>query len=204
MQIVEALQKIRQLDQPCIQTRDAAALLNLTIAHASKMLERLAQHKQLIHIARGLWALPDKLDPFQLPEYLTFPFPSYISLQTALYHHGMIAQLPTVIYAVSLARTKIFSTPVSEISIHHLEEKFFFGFELLPGTLIKLAIPEKALIDVLYLSSAKTHLFSSLPEIELPKKFNLKTAQSIINRIPSTRRRSMVKLRFSKLLALTL
>src|SRR4051812_2812128 len=111
MQATEFLKRLKELNQPCVQTRDAAALLNISIVNTSKMLNRLAQHHHLIHLNRGLWGFPDKLDPLMLPEYLTIPFPSYISLQTALYHHGMISQLPTVIYAVSLARTKAFSTP---------------------------------------------------------------------------------------------
>jgi predicted transcriptional regulator of viral defense system len=201
MQIAEVLQKLKQLNQACIQTRDAAAFLHLTTLQASKVLERLAKYNHLIHINRGLWAFPEKIDPLILPEYLTIPFPSYISLQTALYHYGMISQLPTVIYAVSLARTKVISTPLAEFSIHHLDANFFFGFELLPGTFIKMATPEKALIDILYLSAAKTRLFRSLPEIELPIKFNLKTAQSIIARIPSLRRRAMVAARFTKVLS---
>lgn len=198
MEITEFLKKLKQLNQPCIQTRDAAAFLNLTTSHTSKVLERLAKHNHLVHVTRGLWAFPEKLDVLALPEYLTMPFPTYISLQTALYHHGMISQLPTTIYAVSLARTKTFSTPLGEFSIHHLEENFFSGFELLPGSLIKMATPEKALIDIIYLSAAKTHLFHTLPEIELPEKFNLKTADAIIARIPSAKRRTMVKNRFAK------
>ncbi len=199
MQATAVLKKLKQLNQLCLQTRDVAALLNLSTAGASKILARLAQHHHLLHIHRGLWAFPEKLNPLALPEYLTAPFPTYISLQTALYHHGMISQLPTVIYAVSLARTRKFITPAGEFSIHHLDAKFFFGFELLPGTLIKMATPEKALIDIFYLSSAKTQLFKSLPEIELPKNFNIKTAHTIISCIPSTRRRTMVITRLTKL-----
>lgn len=200
MQSTEVLKKLKQLNQICLQTRDIAAFLDLTTSGASKILQRLSKYHHLLHIHRGLWAFPEKLDPLALPEYLTAPFPTYISLQTALYHHGMISQLPTVIYAVSLARTKKFSTPAGEFSIHHLDAHFFFGFELLPGTLIKMATPEKALIDMLYLSPAKTGLFQSLPEIELPEKFNLKTARSIISHIPSQRRRLMVETRLDKLL----
>jgi predicted transcriptional regulator of viral defense system len=200
MQAAEFLKKLKQFHQACIQTRDIAAFLNITTAHASKMLKRLSLHNHLVHIHRGIWAFPDKLDLLILPEYLTMPFPSYISLQTALYHYGMISQLPTVIYAVSLARTKNFSTPVGEFSIHHLDENFFFGFELLPGTLIKMATPEKALIDTLYFSTTKTHLFHSLPEIELPKEFNLKTAYAIIEKVPYFKRRIMLEKRLTKLI----
>lgn len=202
MQSLEVLKKLKQLNQICLQTRDVAALLNLSTAAASKILQRLTEHDHLLHIHRGLWAFPEKLNPLTLPEYLALPFPTYISLQTALHHHGMISQLPTVIYAVSLAKTKRFVTPAGEFSIHHLDAHFFFGYELLPGTLIKMATPEKALIDLIYFSSAKTRLFSSLPEIELSENFSLETARSIISRITSQRRRMMVTTRFEKLLRL--
>lgn len=200
MQATEVLKKLKQLNQICLQTRDVAALLNVSTPGASKILQRLAQSHHLLYLHRGLWAFPEKLDPLVLPEYLTAPFPTYISLQTALYHHGMISQLPTVIYAVSLARTRKYVTPVGEFSIHHLDANFFFSFELLPGTLIKMATPEKALIDIFYLSPAKTQLFKSLPEIELPTNFDIKTAHAIVSRIPSERRRVMVATRLAALL----
>ena len=199
MQLIQAYNQLKQLNQPVIETRDAVACLNLTTTHASKLLARLAKHRQLVHINRGLWAFPEKMDVLALPEYLTRPFPSYISLQTALYHHGMISQIPSVTYAVSLARTKRFVTPLGEISIHHLDAHFFFGFELLENSLIKMATPEKALLDILYLSPAKTKLFCALPELELPSTFNMKVATDIITHIPSARRRAMVEKRFSKL-----
>ncbi len=94
----------------------------------------------------------------------------------------MISQLPTIIYAVSLARTKAFSTPLAELSIHHLEENFFFGFKLCQE-LYQNGYTRKTLIDIIYLSAAKSRLFRSLPEVESPKNFNLNTAQSIISHI---------------------
>lgn len=54
-------------------------------------------------------------------EYLTGPFPSYVSPQTALFYHEMISQIPHIIYAVSLARTRQYKTPLGNVSIHHLQ-----------------------------------------------------------------------------------
>ncbi len=86
------------------------------------------------------------------------------------------------------------------ISIHHLQPSFFFGFEERNNGLIKIATPEKALIDILYLSPAKSRLFHSLPELELPNTFRISVAKKIIKQIPSTRRRSLVEKRFQEIL----
>jgi hypothetical protein len=99
---------------------------------------------------------------------------------------------------VSLARTKLYTTPFGNISIHHLQPDFFFDFETVNQ--IKMASPEKALIDTLYLTPAKSNLFKSLPELELPKSFNLKKTQEIIKKIPSQRIRSLVQNRLEKIL----
>jgi predicted transcriptional regulator of viral defense system len=36
-----------------------------------------------------------------LPELISAPWPAYVSLQSALHHHGVIEQIPSVIYAVT-------------------------------------------------------------------------------------------------------
>src|SRR5580692_7204536 len=92
MRLIEVEQKILGLRQPVIQTRDVSALLNVPYAQASKLLERLAQAGRFVRLIRGKWATTNQIDPLILPEYLTAPFPSYISLQTALFYHGMISQ----------------------------------------------------------------------------------------------------------------
>ena len=63
----------------------------------------------------------------------------------------MISQVPAVTYAVSLARTRRFATPVGTVSVHHVQPSFFFGFED-AGRGGRLATPEKALVDVNWLA----------------------------------------------------
>lgn len=57
---------------------------------------------------------------------------------------------------------------------------------------IKVATPEKALLDVLYLSPVRSRVFHQLPEVELPKKFSLKRALNDIEKINSKSRRTIV------------
>ena len=146
----------------------------------------------MIRLRRGVWALPNRVDPLALPEYLTAPFPAYVSLQSALYLHGMISQMPAVTYAVTLARTRRFTTPLGTVSLHHVQPSFFFGFEDAGRSGGRLATPEKALVDFLYLTPARSRLFRALPELEWPKRFSVSAARGVVERIEPVRRRTLV------------
>ncbi|MBI3508728.1 MAG: type IV toxin-antitoxin system AbiEi family antitoxin domain-containing protein [Chlamydiia bacterium] len=200
MNLLFALKTLQEMGVPIVQTRDAACKLQLSNAHTSQVLRRLAQKKHIVHLGKGLWVLDLKVHPFLLLDYVVAPFPCYISLQTALYHHDMIDQIPRILTAVSLARTKRIETPLATISIHHIAPQFFCEYELDPKTHVKIATPEKALLDIFYLKPAKSLWFQSLPEVELPASFNTKKAYALIDKIPSPARRSIVKKQLDVLL----
>ncbi len=122
-----------------------------------------------------------------------------MSLHSALYLHGMISQVPAVTYAVSLARARRFTTPLGTVSIHHVQPSFYFGFED-TGHGGRLATPEKALVDFLYLAPARSHLFRALPELEWPKRFGTRKARSMIGRVEPERLRTLVSRRLDALL----
>lgn len=201
MRLVDVYARLLSMEGAVFQTGDASAWLKISQAHASQLLSRLAESGHLIHLKRGLWAFKHRIEPMALPQCLTNPFPSYISLQSALYYHGLITQIPAITYAVSIDRTRKYETPLGTISIHHIHPSFFFGYETKDKGDIKMATPEKALIDFLYLSPAKSGLFHSLPELEFPKTFKVKEARHIISFIRSVKRRKMVLDRFERLIS---
>lgn len=192
MNQVEALAKLERLNQPLFETRDIAALLGVERSNATQIARRLAKAGLLLKLARGKWALRNA-NRFAVAEHLTSPFPAYISLQSALYYHGMISQIPAVTYAVSLARPRRYETPLGAFSVHHVESSFFFGYELDETGAAKIAVPEKALIDFFYFRPARTRLFTKLPEIELPKKISWKLARRMATKIQSHSRRVLVE-----------
>lgn len=198
MKLIDVLTKLKALNVNYMHTRDVATYFNVSTSHASKMLSRLCQSNQLVALKPGVWVFPD-VDRFALPAILTAPFPCYISLQSALYFHGMISQIPEIIYAVSLARTKVYRTSLGTTSVHHINSNYYCGYEATSNDLIKMASPEKALIDILYLSDAKTRWFNALPELELPSRFKMKKARDFINLISSKRKKSVVESKFNKL-----
>jgi predicted transcriptional regulator of viral defense system len=193
MKLIDAQAKLISLNRDIIQTADAASCLNISRVTASQILKRLAAAKILIPIARGLWAISDMKDPLRLPEFITTPYASYISLQTALFYHGMISQIPATTYAVTLSRTRKYKTPLGTISLHRIAVNFFFGYDQIGDYNIKMATPEKALLDTLYLSTSSSAWFKKLPELEIPKGFKFKLAFEMIEKIPSLRLRTIVK-----------
>jgi len=199
MRLVDVHMRLLGMGIPAFQTSDVAAYLNVENAHASKLLARLASSGHLARLGRGRWGFKDRIDPLALPEYLTSPYPSYVSLQSALYHHGMISQIPSVLYAVSPARTRTHRTALGTVSVHHIDPSFFFGHQPAGKGPGKIATPEKALIDFLYLSPGRTHLFRALPELEIPRGFKVNEARKIIRRIRSVRRRNQVSRLFEAL-----
>ena len=199
MRLVDVHARLLRMGPAAFQSSDAAAYLGIGNAHASKLLARLAASGHLARLGRGRWGFKDRIDPFALPEYLTSPFPSYVSLQSALYHHGMISQIPSVLYAVSLARTRTHPTPLGTVSVHHIDPSFFFGHQLSGKGPGKIATPEKTLIDFLYLSPARTRLFRALPELEFPAGFKVNEARKIIGQIRPVRRRNHVSRLFEEI-----
>lgn len=183
-----------------IETSEVAALLKVSLPAASMLLAGLATTGLMTRLRTGLWAIDRaRTNRYALAETVTAPMPSYVSLQTALYLHGMIEQVPSVVYVVSLARTRVIRTSIATYSVHHLAPELFDGFKALDdGT--KLATPEKALFDVVYLSGGRSRLFARLPELELPKSFKEARLQRWVAKIDATRRRSMVAARIQYLI----
>ncbi|OIO08537.1 MAG: hypothetical protein AUJ52_08020 [Elusimicrobia bacterium CG1_02_63_36] len=200
MNAITALASLSKLDVPCFTTNDASSVLHLSRSAASHMLARLARAGVLARLRPGLWSLPGRMDRMALAEALAAPMPAYISLQSALYHHGMISQIPSVLYAVTPGQTRRFDSPLGSASLHHISSRFFFGFERVGRHGPSIAVPEKALLDTLYFSPAKSGLFRSFPEIEFPKRFKKSLAREWVRRIPSLRTRTLVMRKLEALL----
>ena len=201
MNAAKALGCLRGLGTPAFTTSDAAARLGLSVEAASKTLRRLAAAGLARLVRRGLWTIHERIEPLALAEYLTAPHPSYVSLQTALRLHGMIEQIPSVVYVVSLARSHRIPPANGQFTLHRVAPSVLGGLELSASSGVKVATPEKALLDLCYLSGGRSRLFASLPELTLPPGFRRGAARAWIARIPSARLRTLVTRRFELLTA---
>lgn len=198
MNQIEALRRLRRLGAPVFETRDASALLEVTPANANMILRRLADQDLITHLARGRWAMGTSLPRFALPELISAPYPAYVSMQSALFHRGLIEQVPAVVYAVTLGKPRRVSTPLGTISFHRLPAELFLGYEIEPDG-SKIATAEKALFDTLYLAPARSRLFARLPELEIPRQFRWQDLHELAALVKFAPRRVHIERRIEQL-----
>jgi predicted transcriptional regulator of viral defense system len=199
MNQIEAIKRLYALRSPAFTTRDAAALLNVSPANSSMILRRLARHDFVTRIARGRWGISRGITRFALPELLSAPEPAYVSLQSALFHHGLIEQIPTVIYAITTGRTRRVQNTLATVSFHRVPPELFTGYDVNPRDGAKIATPEKALFDLLYLAPARSRLFARLPELEIPRSFRWAEVTKYVRLVKSTSRHSSLMRKIGEL-----
>lgn len=198
MNLLLAYQKLKIL-APLFFTKEAAKVLNVSANHAAIILARLAKQNTIIHLARGRWAYSDSVDPLLLPTILVYPMMAYVSLYSALYYHGMIEQIPHIVFAISNGKTKSFETPLGKILIHHINPILFTGYDIDGKNSVLMATPEKALFDTLYFIPAKSNLFKRLTEIELPENFQFDLLREWINQVKNKTRKKTIENQLNRL-----
>jgi len=79
--------------------------------------------------------------------------PSYVSFEAAISYYGLIPEAAYGITSVSTRRTYRFRTTIAEFSYRTLTARLFFGYNIIRynGKAFKIASPEKAILDYLYL-----------------------------------------------------
>jgi predicted transcriptional regulator of viral defense system len=79
--------------------------------------------------------------------------PSYISLESALSYHHIIPEAVYSTCSVTTNKTMIFDTKIGEFRYNTLKANLFFGYEItnFDEKPVKIAYPEKAFLDFLYL-----------------------------------------------------
>jgi predicted transcriptional regulator of viral defense system len=192
MNQIEALQRLQALTTPVVESRDVAALLQVSTSNATTILRRLATEAMIVHLSRGRWLMNKKIDRFALPELILAPSPAYVSAQSALFHHGMIEQIPAVIYAITPARPRRVQTPMGTISFHRMPPELFTGFELSSASDAKIATPEKALFDLLYLAPGRSRVFSKLPELTISRRFQWQRLKEYTDLVKSSGRKAFI------------
>jgi predicted transcriptional regulator of viral defense system len=196
---IEALQRLRALAAPVVESRDVAAVLQVSTSNATTILRRLAAHGMVVHLSRGRWLVGEQIDRLALPDLISAPYPAYVSMQSALFQHGLIEQIPSVIYAVTPARPRRVLTPLGAISFHRMPPELFLGFELAPRSHAKVATPEKALFDLLYLAPGRSRLFSHPPELSIPRRFEWARLPEYAALVKSASRRAYIVARVKAL-----
>lgn len=122
-----------------------------------RQLSRWVKAGRLFQLRRGLYALAP---PFQKVRPHPFVIAnrmrrgSYVSLQSALAHYGLIPEVVPGVTSVTTARPGRWETPLGVYEFRHVKTELFFGYRLIElnsGQRAFVAMPEKALLDLTYL-----------------------------------------------------
>lgn len=122
-----------------------------------KQLSRWTASGKIYQLRRGLYTLAE---PYQ--KSIPHPFlianllqpGSYVSLQSALAHYGLIPEYVPVTTSVTTTRPGTYDNPLGHFLFRHVQISWFRGYrqtDLGNDQQAFVAAPEKALLDLLYL-----------------------------------------------------
>lgn len=122
-----------------------------------RQLTRWTAAGKIYQLRRGLYSLAPPYQKTQPHPFLIanqLQTGSYVSLQSALAHYGMIPEYTPVTTSVSTGRPSIYQTPFGRFDYRHIQVAWFLGYrrvDLGNEQSAFLATPEKALLDLVYL-----------------------------------------------------
>ncbi len=177
-------------------TADAAVALGIPLAHASVILGRAEKEGAVIRLARGRWARVDSTSPhrYAVARFLAHPNSMYITGPSAMNHHGILLQVPRQLHAAWSAKSRLFKTPLGDFYFHSLPDPGEGEFEIhnTPEGPVRLATPEKALVDTARLSASPRGKASLFPELDTDS-LDQKKIQASLHRIKNPRFRKLVE-----------
>lgn len=146
VQLIQWMQTLSRDHHKKVFTVREMAFLARESRPATAMTLLRAAKKKLVARAGTLWI--NLMDPPELLEVaLALQSPSYLSMEGALYRHGILSQAPRgSLTLVTAGRPRRFRTPLGDIRFFHLKPSLFSGSDSR-----RIAFPEKAWLDLIYL-----------------------------------------------------
>jgi predicted transcriptional regulator of viral defense system len=146
----DVLALLRRLGRPVYSISDLQKVTGLPRASLYVFLTRWVKAGLLARVGVGLYRLSDvPIDLARLGSQQVFP--SYLSFESALARFGILSQVPRNLTFATTRRPRRLRLAAGEIEYRRLKPDLFFGYELRDGAAV--ALPEKALLDELYLVS---------------------------------------------------
>lgn len=143
--------------QPCF---DFAMLTQLSDEKRASLRARLYEWRKagkLLPLRRGMYAIAEPyrrtpVDPAQLSNVLYTP--SYLSLEWALSHYGLIPEKTVAFTAITSRVPRTFNNDFGTFTYRNVKQTAFFGYgtTVLGNQPVLLALPEKALLDLWHLN----------------------------------------------------
>ncbi|MEX1139144.1 MAG: hypothetical protein WEB33_02005 [Bacteroidota bacterium] len=125
-------------------------------------LSRWQKRGLIVRLKNGMYLLNEhdrKINPSRVFLANQMCVPSYVSLEYALAYYGLIPERVVEVTSVTTKKTLEITNPTGRYSYRHLKPSAFTGFRLAGdenGMQVFLAEPEKAVVDFLYFTVART------------------------------------------------
>jgi len=122
-----------------------------------KRISLLSKRGWLVRLKRGVYAVASleshkfaSISPLVIAN--TYISDSYITMEYALNYHGLFDQLASMVTAVNTKRSVTYHFQKMKYHFIKTKTELFFGFKemSLEGHIVKVAEPEKAILDFLY------------------------------------------------------
>lgn len=177
------LENIQDIEKLVLSADDIAETLSIRKKSAQVTASRYASSGKLIRLKRDTYILPQRLKTLTEKELFTLATylqpQSYISLTTALSFYELTTQQQrNFIESVALKRTTTFQVRDIEFTFTKVKKEFYSGFKRKDEFFI--ALPEKALADVIYLTSIGNYK-ADFDAIDF-SKFNKKEVEQILSK----------------------
>lgn len=162
---------LKVADEPAFRTGFLAAG-ETSLGKLRLQLSRWVKAGKLIQLRKGLYTLAEPYrktvpHPFTLANVMKKA--SYVSLQSALSYYAMIPEHVPTVTSVTTQRPERVKTPLGQFVFRHVRKDWFHGFrqiELGSGQRAFVATPEKALLDLAYLTPGADN-YNFLAELRL-------------------------------------
>lgn len=142
------LKKLKLIPKSYFSIKDIEKFHEGKSKSLSVTLNRLVKNELIFRISRGYYTFDITAVDFE-QFACEVKKNSYVSLEYALYHHGLIDQVPEVITLVTSGKSAILETSTRKLEYSHLNKGLYFGYEVVGNMLM--ATKEKAILDELYL-----------------------------------------------------
>ena len=158
---------------------------NVSVHAIRRQLSRWVVSGKLIQVRRGLYAVARPYSGTQPHPFLVANMikgASYVSLQSALAHYGMIPEYVPVITSVTTGRTEEITNKLGMFQFSHIKKELFWGYkevEVVDRTEIFIASPEKSFLDLIYLTpQSDSREYLQELRIQNTDKINIETLRA--------------------------
>ena len=151
MNRIQVERKLKEMGLLVFSPREFCDVLGIPLKTGSVFISRNLKSGLFLKMRNNYYTLKDSHPSLYSIANKLYQ-PSYISLESALSHYGIIPEVVYTVTSVTTKPTREFTTPKSVFSYQRIKKSVFGGYSpiSIEGKVVLLAEPEKALADYLY------------------------------------------------------